>query len=222
VNGGRLIILNLHGIGPPGRELSPNERELWINERAFGSVLDVTGGLDGVELTFDDSNESDVSIALPRLKERRRAATFFLIADRVNQPGYLSRRQIETLVEAGMRIGNHGMRHRPWTGLNPQEFHEELVEARSRLQQITGRSIEEASCPFGGYNRQTIRELRRAGYARIYTSDSGPACRDSFVLPRNSVRRSWDVTTIRRIVSDRPRGLRAFVRQMKLFLKRWR
>ena len=47
-----------------------------------------------------------------------------------------------------MTIDSHGQLHRRWPSLSDSELHEELVEARDRLQQITGRRITGGVLPF--------------------------------------------------------------------------
>ena len=58
------------------------------------------------------------SIALPALRERGLTATFFVVAGRLGEPGFLDERGVRALADAGMAIGCHGMRHRPWRGLD--------------------------------------------------------------------------------------------------------
>lgn len=217
-----LYILNFHGIGTPRHELPASEQELWIDTSRFQTLLDCVNGRSEIRLTFDDSNESDYTIALPELKARNLNAQFFVVASRVGQPDYLSHGQIEALAAAGMTVGNHGLRHRRWTGLNQGELHEELVEARNRLEQITGGPIHAAACPFGSYNRRVLRELRSAGYRRVYTSDGGPARENAWMLPRTSMGRSQDIAHLKHLGSDTPNWVFSFWRHARLWLKRWR
>jgi peptidoglycan/xylan/chitin deacetylase (PgdA/CDA1 family) len=121
-----------------------------------------------------------------------------------------------------MKIGNHGLRHRPWAGLNPGGLHEELVVARDRLEQWTGIPVDNAACPFGSYNRRVVRALRDAGYSAIYTSDGGPAQPGALILPRNSVHNTWKLENIQSILTRQPKGARRIWRNLKLALKRWR
>jgi peptidoglycan/xylan/chitin deacetylase (PgdA/CDA1 family) len=217
-----MFILNLHGIGRPRRQLAASEQRVWIDEPFFHAILDFAGTRNDVELTFDDANESDFTIALPALQARALKARFFIVAGRVGQPAFLSRSQLQALLAAGMEIGSHGMRHRPWAGLDKKELREELVEAKELLEQWTGVQVDKASCPFGSYNRRVVGELLGAGYKNMYTSDGGPVANGSFILPRISVYRTVCLESIKAMVHEQPNCAHRIWRGAKLLAKRWR
>jgi peptidoglycan/xylan/chitin deacetylase (PgdA/CDA1 family) len=214
--------LNFHGLGVPGRELPPGEEEYWIEGRFFADILDSVRGRNDVDITFDDSNESDYTIALPLLKERNMKARFFVVADRMDQKGSLSKKQIRTMLAEGMAIENHGMEHRNWKQLNDRELRRELVEARDIIQQVTGSPITEAACPFGGYNRRVLRTLRHSDYAKVYTSDRGAARMDVWVQPRITIRRCDTLPGVAAMCAPDQAHSGGFARNFKLLLKRWR
>jgi peptidoglycan/xylan/chitin deacetylase (PgdA/CDA1 family) len=218
---GSLVILNFHGIGIPTRPLTPGEQQVWIHESLFNSVLDRVCRLPSFELTFDDANESDFTVALPALQARGLKARFFVLAGRIGQPGFLSASQLEGLCAAGMTIGTHGMHHRPWAKLDRGELHEELIVARDRLRKMTGSTVDEASCPFGSYNRRVLRSLRGAGYRTVYTSDGVPACSGDWLLPRRSICHGDNAEILLADLSRPLSGPRRIWRQSKLLLKRW-
>src|SRR6202022_1834501 len=124
-----------------------------------------------------------------------------------------------SLCAEGMTIGSHGMYHRKWATLSDRELHEEVVEARDRIEQISGSRIVEAACPFGGYNRRVLHCIRTSGYDRVYTSDGGAANLDSWFLPRNTIVRSDDFEKVLGIISAAPSGPKAAWRQLVLMLK---
>jgi peptidoglycan/xylan/chitin deacetylase (PgdA/CDA1 family) len=216
------FILNLHGIGTPRKELPASEQNVWISEAQFEMLLDQVKDRGDVELTFDDSNESDYKHALPALRSRALKAQFFVVVGRIGQPGYLSRNHLLQLMGAGMKIGSHGLKHRPWAGLNARELHDELVEARRRLEQSIGAVVDRAACPFGSYNRRVLQALRDAGFKCVYTSDGGTARTDSFLQPRTSVSRTLDLESLTALLSNRPAGASALWRQFKMAIKRSR
>ena len=192
------VWINFHGIGDPPAGTPEHEARMWLPEEPFRRILDRVAGDARVQLTFDDGFVSDVEIALGELTRRDLRATFFVIADALDTPGRLCREEVRTLAAAGMRIGSHGIRHRRWRGLAPEELRHELHDSRRVLCEIAGTEVDEAACPFGAYDRGVLREARRAGYRRVFTSDGGPAPARGFVQPRTSVRRTDDADAVGR------------------------
>jgi peptidoglycan/xylan/chitin deacetylase (PgdA/CDA1 family) len=217
----RAINLTFHGVGEPPRPLEAGEADVWVSREMFLDLLDAAAGRDDVHITFDDGNASDVRHALPALRERGLRATFFVVAGRLGEPHFLSADDVRELAAAGMEIGCHGMRHRRWRGLDERELHEELVQAKARLEAIIERPVKGAACPFGAYDRQVIRTLRRSGYAHVYTSDRGTTRERDFLQARNSVNPHDAPDLLHRIAAlDAPH--RALAHRAKLVVKRWR
>ena len=101
---GRQLILTLHGVGDGVERVNATETAYWMSREQARSVFDLTAHLDHAVLTFDDGNESDYEIAMHDLPERSLRGKFFVIADRVDTPGYLSNRQIREMHDHGMTI----------------------------------------------------------------------------------------------------------------------
>ena len=213
----RSINLTFHGIGEPGRALSPGESDVWVSSEQFAALLDSAAGRDDVRITFDDGNASDLEIALPALRERGLSATFFVVAGRLDVPRFLDAEGVRELAAAGMEIGCHGMRHRAWRGLDDSALHEELVQSKALLERVVARPVTRAACPFGSYDRRVLRGLRRAGYEHVYTSDCGVTRPDEWLQVRYSVG-PHDAPGI----LERIDGRASLTRRAKLALKRWR
>jgi peptidoglycan/xylan/chitin deacetylase (PgdA/CDA1 family) len=211
------INITFHGIGTPGRALEPGEQDVWVSREQFVALLDRVQGRRDVAITFDDGNASDFAHGLPELAARGLRGTFFVVAGRLGSPGFLDAAAVRELAAAGMEIGCHGMRHRPWRGLDQQALHEELVEAKTVLEDVVGRPVTRAACPFGSYDRRVLRMLRRAGYTHVYTSDRGPARASDFLQARTSVGPGDGPELLESIDSGR-----GPVRRAKLAVKRWR
>jgi peptidoglycan/xylan/chitin deacetylase (PgdA/CDA1 family) len=218
----RSINLTFHGIGQPARRLDPGEQDVWVSRDRFVSLLDAVAGRDDVRITFDDGNASDVDHALPALRDRGLSATFFVVAGRLGTPRFLDEGGVRALAAAGMEIGCHGMRHRPWRGLDDRALREELVQAKAMLEEIVERPVTEAACPFGSYDRRVLRTLRRSGYRTVYTSDRGTARSGDFLQARNSVGPGDEPDLLGRITSLDASPHRMLPRRAKLAVKRWR
>jgi peptidoglycan/xylan/chitin deacetylase (PgdA/CDA1 family) len=218
----RLINITFHGIGEPGRALDPGEQSLWLGRDRFLSVLDSVAGRGDVNITFDDGNASDVELALPALRERGLTATFFVVAGRLRTHGFLDADGVRRLASAGMTIGCHGMRHRPWRGLDDRALREELGAARRVLEDVVAGPLTRAACPFGGYDRRVLRALRACGYRAVYTSDGGTTRSGAWVQARTTVRATDGPGLLARIESSERAPHMALRRRATRAAKRWR
>jgi peptidoglycan/xylan/chitin deacetylase (PgdA/CDA1 family) len=197
----RVFTLVFHGIGTPPRPLASGEERVWLTVESFRSVLDAAAERADVRLTFDDANLSDYEIVLPELKARDMSATFFVVAGRVNQPGFLTDRHLRELADAGMSIQSHGMQHRSWRQLDETSVREELVTARDMIQEMVGRPVTEAAIPFCLYDRRVLRHVRSAGYRRVYTCDGGWARSSAWLQPRTQISATENGDRLKEIVS---------------------
>jgi peptidoglycan/xylan/chitin deacetylase (PgdA/CDA1 family) len=213
----RAINITFHGIGRPRRPLEAGEADVWVTRAQYLSMLDSISVRDGVRITFDDGNASDVEHALDALRARGLTATFFVVAGRLGQPGFLDESGVRELAGAGMEIGCHGMRHRPWRGLGDDDLREELIEAKQVLEGVVGRPVTQAACPFGAYDRRVLRTLRRAGYEGVYTSDRGTARPGDWLQARTSVGPHDGPALL-----DRIGAFDTLQRRVKRTVKRWR
>jgi peptidoglycan/xylan/chitin deacetylase (PgdA/CDA1 family) len=194
----RVVNLCFHGIGTPQRALEPGEETYWVSVDAYHGILDAVMGDERVRINFDDGNLSDVEIGLPGLLARNLTARFFVLAGRLDQGGSLGAEDVRRLIDAGMTVGSHGMDHVPWRGLAPHALHRELVDARSRLEEVTRTPVDEAALPLGRYDRRVLAELRRTGYRTVYTSDRRWTRAGAWLQPRFSLHRTDTPDTVRR------------------------
>jgi peptidoglycan/xylan/chitin deacetylase (PgdA/CDA1 family) len=220
--GRRALFINFHGLGEPRRQLLPGEEAFWLPREILDVWLAQAAQYPQVQITFDDGNVSDFEIALPCLKARGITAQFFVCAGHLDHPGHLAVGQLRELAAAGMGIGNHGMFHRDWRSLDDPTLLQEIVDARDRLENLIGRKISRAACPFGSYDRRVLRALRQAGYERVYTSDGGWAKAKNWIYPRNSVCRSDSGAVVDHLLREKPIGFAASVRWLKRTVKRLR
>ncbi len=222
---GRSQVVNLcfHGVGSPGRELEPGEHRYWVTTEQFDEMLAFVASQPSLRVTFDDGNASDVAVALPILLREGLSAEFFVVAGRLGLPGSLRADDVRRLVEHGMRVGSHGMRHRTWRSLSAADRQEELVTAAEVISEAAGRRVGHAACPFGAYDRTILKELRRLGYTRVYTVDDGPARPEQWLQSRYSVRSTDTPAVLEQLARDPYGGPgRALVWSLKRAINRLR
>lgn len=215
------IHLCFHGIGVIEREREPGESRYWVTESSFHRILDVIPTDTDVTLSFDDGNRSDADIALPALLERGQDATFFALAGRLDDAASLGPDDLRRMLEAGMRIGNHGWAHVPWRGLSGEDARREFVDARTALEEASGTTITQAALPLGRYDRQVLRHLKDAGYQAVFTSDRFPAIGTAWLRPRYSITATDTAESVARILT-RGLGIDDAIRLGKSLIKRLR
>jgi peptidoglycan/xylan/chitin deacetylase (PgdA/CDA1 family) len=213
--------VTFHGIGEPPRTLEAGEAHVWISTEKYLAILDGVRGRDDVRISFDDGNRSDVDVALPALVERGLTATFFVLADRLDEEHHLGATDLRRLVEAGMTVGSHGLRHRDWRRIGDDDLADEVAESRRVLAEAADAPVTEASIPFGSYDRRVLTALRRdGGYRHVFTSDGGHARRDAWLQPRTSVTADDDVAAFASPARDT--RVAEARRSAKRLAKRWR
>ena len=128
-------------------------------------------------------------MALPALADRGLTATFFPLAGKLGQPGYLDAGGVRALSAAGMTVGSHGMHHRSWRGLDAGSEHEELTVARSLHRRRRRGPGNDRGLPVRQLRSPGARDLRRHGYAQVFTSDRRRARAGAWLQPRYSIKR---------------------------------
>ncbi len=146
-------------------------------------------GQRAVAITFDDGCETDLLLAAPLLQERGFGATFYVVAGFVGRPGFLNGIQVRQMADLGFDIGCHSMTHPYLTDLDDRQLRVEIVEAKDRLEQLTGRAVGHFSCPGGRWDERVARLAREAGYVSVATSRVGAntPVADRFCLARVAV-----------------------------------
>lgn len=216
------LIINFHGIGQPGRSLENGEAPYWISRRFFVEILDLIERWPGNEylaVTFDDGNESDIAIAAPLLDSRGMKASFFVLASKLGQPGYLSREQVRELDSAGHEVGSHGLDHLPWTSLEDDQLHAETLSSRKILEDLLCKPVISVALPFGRYNRRVLRAVRKAGYRHIYSSDGTCRLTNRGPIPRLSIRSDASLSTVRAAMERAPALLRRTSQELRVLAK---
>ena len=186
------LILLFHGVGEPAQRVGPEEAPYWLSVPSFTCLLDQilecsTNTNIRISLTFDDGNASDAYLALPELSKRGLQASFFVCAGRIGKKHYLDNSMIRDLLDGGMSIGSHGMDHRDWRTLDSQALEVEIYRARRKLEELVQRPVTRVAIPFGSYDRQILKQLKRDRWECIYTSDRGITRSSARIKPRETI-----------------------------------
>lgn len=152
-------------------------------------------------LTFDDGFSSDCDLVLPELQRISATATFFIVTDFLDTPGYLTTAQVKSLSQSGMQIGSHSKSHPNFLELNATERTEELQHSKVILEKITGKEVTSFSFPFGFYDCECVEAVFSVGYSICCTSRHGISSKFDFVVPRNSINANTSMNRVDRILN---------------------
>lgn len=149
--------------------------------------------LDGsAAITFDDGLEDVYTVAYPFLAARGIPFTAFLLSDRLDQPGYLTRAQALELARSPLvTIGSHGASHVRLSLADEAVQRAEIFDSKAKLEALLGMPCETFAYPFGMYSAVTRRLVREAGYKYACAVRGRPllgrGVRDPFAIPRLSI-----------------------------------
>ncbi len=96
--------------------------------------------------------------------------------------GYMTGEMIRELHTSGMAVGSHGCSHGFFPDMTPEKVYDELKRSKSRLEEITGASIDSFSAPGGRIDSRIVEMAKDTGYAWIY--DSRPVVNRSIAAGR--------------------------------------
>jgi len=123
-----------------------------------------------VVITFDDGCETDLLCAAQLLKEANFGATFYITVGFLGKPGYLSASQLRQLSDQDFEIGCHSWTHPYLTDLDLKELRYEIGDAKTRLEEITGRKVNHFSCPGGRWDSRAVKVAQESSYLTFATS----------------------------------------------------
>ena len=150
---------------------------------------------DAVALTFDDAFASVVENAAPRLVERDLRATIFCVAAhlggitdwpsaRTGAPRgpIADAADLAQLAHAGFEIGAHGMVHAPLVTDDPQTIREEIVDARTLLEDRVGVEVGSFAYPYGAPPSAKARDAVSRTYSAACTTRIGRVAPETSAL----------------------------------------
>ncbi len=126
-----------------------------------------------VIFTFDDGYADAYQYAAPILADQGMVGVFFVVTSFVEQPGYLTWRQVIAMRDAGMEIGSHSATHPDLSTLDRARQLEEIESAAATLEAALGTRPAFFCHPLGRYTRTTLRLLKQTGHLAAVTTADG-------------------------------------------------
>lgn len=123
-------------------------------------------------LTFDDGGVSAATEIAPRLEALGWRGHFFITTDRIDNPGFLSARQIRALHARGHVIGTHSVSHPPiMSALSDAALRAEWQDSVAHLVDIIGAPVQVAAVPGGYHSARVAAAAAEAGIRFLFTSE---------------------------------------------------
>ena len=114
-------------------------------------------------LTFDDGNKNVYLNAFPLMKEFGFIGEVYIIANRIDAEGFLTRKQIMELLSSGWEIGSHGMKHIDLV-LNPEALRDEIGTSKKKIEDMLDIKLTSFAYPYGKATKITMDWVRQIGY----------------------------------------------------------
>lgn len=127
-----------------------------------------------VILSFDDGWQNQFDYAFPLLNKYGFTATFFVVIDYLEHQNFMTIRQLQTLMGAGMTIGSHTRSHVALSGIDsPSKLQDELAGSRAWLEKQLSVPINTFAYPYGSYSAAVASAVEASGYRTARTFDIG-------------------------------------------------
>jgi peptidoglycan/xylan/chitin deacetylase (PgdA/CDA1 family) len=159
-------------------------------------------------ITIDDGykNNENVLAIFQELKSSQfqPSATLFIISDFIGRPNRLSKSDLKSMAQSGFfSIQSHTATHPDLTKTKNMEH--ELKDSKAQIENITGRPVIAISYPFGSFNDQTIKEVKKTYLFGLTTtpdsfSEKGMK-NETYLLPRQYVKYSTSMEEFKKLIA---------------------
>jgi peptidoglycan/xylan/chitin deacetylase (PgdA/CDA1 family) len=188
---GKIIpILMFHYVRDVAKTKDPEGYDLSIDPKHFEQMLQylstngyhtihvsdlLTGPVPdkSIILTFDDGHEDFYTTARPLLEKYGFTASEAIITGKMDGVQFMTPAQVKEISREGFEILSHTVNH---VDLNAVPYQKaELVDSKTYLEKLLGKSVDTIVYPAGRYNNETLKLARAAGYTIGLTTRPGYA-----------------------------------------------
>ena len=144
-------------------------------------------------LSFDDSQGTQKTEALPQLLARNMIATFFAMTVPLGKKDWLSADDLKEMDANGMTIAAHTWDHNRVDRYSGDDWRIQLEEPRETLEAIIGKPVQHFAYPYGTWNEAALPQVLSAGYTSAYQlADRTPSAdMPLLTLERSLVNSTW-------------------------------
>lgn len=181
----QLAYLNEHGF----TSISPQELyESLFNEKPLPQKP--------ILITFDDGYEDFYTHAVPLLVKHSIKATIFIPSDRISTRNYMTWPQVlEIAQNPAITIASHTRHHVNLNETIIDQLDNEITQSRLILERHLGRAIDFFAYPYGAFNAEVIKEVKKAGYKLAFSTLGGfsHTVNDQYTLRRVNIGGNYDM-----------------------------
>lgn len=153
-----------------------------------------------VILSFDDGYESCSSLVRPVLEENNIRGHFFIVVNFTGRDGFMDWQILRELSHRHI-IGSHGLTHRIFKFLSPQDLQKEILISKEIISKEIGKETFYFSLPRGILTKTTRNVLKNSGYRFCLTSVYDSVERKEFLLPRIIIISRYTLEDFERMIS---------------------
>jgi peptidoglycan/xylan/chitin deacetylase (PgdA/CDA1 family) len=171
---------------------------LFVSEAIQGFARKTASSEKTVVLTFDDGMQDMYDTVLPLIKKYRIKITVFANPGFDGMNGRMTHAMLRDLSQSGLvEIGAHTMTHENLIELADSEAWDQILNSKTKLQQIIGAPVVSFAYPFGAADARVENMVRRAGFVAAVVADDrfGRTYRDQLLLPRTMIGEQTGIQT---------------------------
>lgn len=175
-----------------------------------------------IATSWDDGHPLDVELAT-LLRRYGIPATFYIPVNGTER-GRLDEEQIKAIAEH-FEVGAHTVNHLDLTRIPLKNAEVEIVNSKKVLEEIIGRKVTSFSYPWGQYNKEIIKLVKKAGFVNARTvkqlavtnNQKKTFAMTTTVHAANHTRRHY----LKQLSTSRDLGFSLFFIKNNLFAKSW-
>ena len=115
-------------------------------------------------LSFDDGWKEHYTVVFPILMKHKFTGTFFITTDSVEHAAFVNWAELQEMSAAGMDIQAHSLTHPYLAKLPYEEAFREIAGSKEAIESHLNKPVIVFAYPFGSYNADVIKMVRRAGF----------------------------------------------------------
>ena len=126
---------------------------------------------DSILITFDDGYQSQLISARYISLFFKLRSIIFISTKNINNPGYISSKQIERNHNEAIVFGSHGDEHVSLNNkLSKEKIKKEIIISKNILEKLCKTKIKNLSFPNGDYSKFALKFAKEKGFKYIFTS----------------------------------------------------